>query len=878
MTTLRFACCDEVRRAALEGHATLNGIDDLRVDDLIDTELDPFERATYLSLPITRRDALLWQRKLTVRFVNPLTQTQADELATSEAFNVEGGTRVTDIRMALPAPPLAGDRTVTLRASVAGDFSRYTLRLVRSTIDRRPPTHIDPVLGHVDFSFKVDCPSEFDCRGGHVCLRAAPDEPTIDYLAKDYASFRRLILDRMALLAPDWRERNPADLGVALVELLAYAGDHLSYQQDAVATEAYLATARRRTSVRRHARLVDYAMHDGCNARAWLHVEVAGDTTLQPGDFRCLTGAPELPDRMVPGGQDEQRALGADAEWFEAVQEDPDPAVAVKTIPLFADHNSIDFYTWGDDRCCLPVGSIGATLLGTHPTLEPGMVLVLHEVKGPSTGAAVDADPKHRQAVRLIDVKTLDGGAPLTDPLDDTPITEITWHDDDALTFPLCVSSRSSGGQPLTAVSVALGNMVLVDHGRSIGPEPLGTVPTPRLSWTLESHDPACHGGDACDSEREPVPARFNPTLAEGPLTMTSTVRVVQQKVPGRPRRTLRFDASAGAAAALGGSPASARPTVVLASDLDGVSRAWSGVSDLLESDTEALDFVVETEHGGQASLRFGDNEHAIRPEPKEAFTASYRIGNGRAGNVGADAIRHVITLDGSISRVRNPLPASGGTEPETVDEVRRRAPEAFRTQRRAVTPADYAAVTGRHPSVQRAAAAIRWTGSWPTMFITVDRHDGRKLDESCERDLADFVEPYRLAGHDLEFDDPQFVPLEVALDVCVADGYFRADVKARLLEVLSNRVLPDGRRGLFHPDLFTFGQPVYLSPILAVARQVTGVESANVTTFERQGVPEHRSLDAGRLEIGQLEVAQLENDPDRPESGILRLTLQGGK
>jgi hypothetical protein len=49
--------------------------------------------------------------------------------------------------------------------------------------------------------------------------------------------------------------------------MLAYAADQLSYYQDAVATEAYLGTARRRTSARRHARLVDYFMHDGANAR-----------------------------------------------------------------------------------------------------------------------------------------------------------------------------------------------------------------------------------------------------------------------------------------------------------------------------------------------------------------------------------------------------------------------------------------------------------------------------------------------------------------------------------------------------------------------------------------------------------------------------------
>ena len=78
----------------------------------------------------------------------------------------------------------------------------------------------------------------------------------------------------LLVLSPDWVERNPADLGIMLVELLAYLGDHLSYYQDAIATEAYLGTARQRVSVRRHARLLDYAMHDGCNARVWVQVRI----------------------------------------------------------------------------------------------------------------------------------------------------------------------------------------------------------------------------------------------------------------------------------------------------------------------------------------------------------------------------------------------------------------------------------------------------------------------------------------------------------------------------------------------------------------------------------------------------------------------------
>lgn len=63
------------------------------------------------------------------------------------------------------------------------------------------------------------------------------------YLAKDYASFRQLMLDHMAVAAPDWVERHTADLGVTLIETLASAADYVSYFQDAVSTETYLKTA-----------------------------------------------------------------------------------------------------------------------------------------------------------------------------------------------------------------------------------------------------------------------------------------------------------------------------------------------------------------------------------------------------------------------------------------------------------------------------------------------------------------------------------------------------------------------------------------------------------------------------------------------------------
>ena len=109
-----------------------------------------------------------------------------------------------------------------------------------------------------------------------------------------------------------------------------------------------------------------------------------------------------------------------------------------------------------------------------------------------------------------------------------------------------------------------------------------------------------------------------------------------------------------------------------------------------------------------------------------------------------------------------NPLPAVGGVDPEAMEQVRQFAPQAFRVQERAVTPADYVEVTQRRADVQRAAATLRWTGSWYTAFVTVDRAGGLAVDDRFERDLRGYLNRYRLAGYDLEIDGPVYVPLEV--------------------------------------------------------------------------------------------------------------------
>src|SRR5437773_1217071 len=326
-----YFCCDELRRAALidpsKNPSGLNGIDFLEV---LDHELPPNQK-------------IMRQRLLQLHFVNDLSGGPLTE----KNVRIEGGERITDV-IVTTVTSGPGASVLTVEVNQPGDFSIYTLRLVQDVQHLQPPSGYDPVLSEVNFSFKVECPSDFDCKPECVCPPASRVEPDINYLAKDYGSFRRLMLDRIALLSPQWTERNAADLGVALVEAMAFIGDYLSYQQDATATEAYLGTARRRISVRRHARLVDYAMHDGCNARAWVQLQVNSDVVrLAPTDPAPVPkGTPLCTALLGQGPVITDPALLAKAdEVFEAMQD---------IDGLYKDHNSIDFYTWSDQECCLP--------------------------------------------------------------------------------------------------------------------------------------------------------------------------------------------------------------------------------------------------------------------------------------------------------------------------------------------------------------------------------------------------------------------------------------------------------------------------------------------------------------------------------------------
>jgi hypothetical protein len=780
---------------------------------------------------------------------------------TAAQVGVEGGVRVRGIEVVAVSveADAAGVDHLAVTVDHPGDFSAYTLHV---------DAGLDPRFARARFGFKAGCPSPFDCLREPDCPPEAVEVPVIDYQAKDYASFRHLLLDGLATRVPGWSEHHEADVGVALVELLAYEGDHLSYAQDAAANELHLETARQRESVRRHVRLVDYPMHHGINAKAFvcLTVETAG--VVPARSLRCpertvrfatrilepVDPASRLPPGPVVAQAHVARALAVAGAVFE-------PVAAATVHPAL---NRVPVHAWGDTRCCLPAGAISVDLVGDLP-LAAGDLLLLEEVRGVVTGLAADADPDHRQVVRLTAVAptedpllTADEGAPTgarpRGPADPPlPVTRVAWGVGDALRFPLCVSTVDEAGGPILGVAVARGNVVLVDHGATV----------------TESHVP-----DEGRVRFSQIAYRFR--LRRGPLTF------------GFP---LGFVPTGSAASAEEAHPRRAEPHAVVV-DGDGSGFTWLPHPDLLNADPFTRGFVAEPDHDGQALVRFGDGvfgrrpSFATGPDQVEAtrLRVIYRVGNGREGNVGREAIAHLLEPEQfppawpAVAGVRNPLPARGGTDPEPVALVKQVAPDAFRAESyRAVTEADYARAAELLPEVSHARATFRWTGSWHTVFVTVDPRGTDELTPATERAVLHHLARYRQAGYDLEVEPPRYVPLEIGFVVCAGPGHFRADVAEAVGRALGAGVLPGGTRGFFHPDNFTFGQPLHLSRLYAAVEAVPGVDSAEVVVFRRFGQEPAGELEAGRIEVGRLEVVRLANDPNFPEHGVLRIEMRGG-
>lgn len=747
--------------------------------------------------------------------------------------DAEGGTiQVTEVLA------IAGQNRLRLKIAPVGDYSTYQLHI------KDTGYAFDPLFSGITFKFRPGC---FNTNCAPLSTyTAASDEPVIDYLAKDFDSFKHLLINAMRERVTDWQPTSEADLDQVLIDLIAADADELSDYQDRVMNEAYFNRARKRVSLARYARLMDYHIHQGNQADTWLALTVNTNGSVAKGFGVWTSNDWRDNDAVIFTSQQEQAC--------------------------FTDLNELSLYTWGGAVTALDKGATEADLIAASGSMTQAEAddlrdlllrddiryLLIQQKLNPETGFENGVDKSARQVLQLIKSGD-DAPQSLEDPVNSTWYVQVHWMPQDKLQRRYCFITDCSGQPPTENVTVFHGNLLRVAQGRphktvfKASGDNLAYADDSQFIWTDEIYYEDTDWGVLCTLPHAPLSYRNTPSGGEKPTRSSLLIEV------------------------------------------NGFADLWEEQSDLIESESDDFHFIVETDELSISRIRFGNNVNG-RALPADAeVSCYYQIGQGSDGNVGVDALR---SFDGSssgfpqVDKVWNPLDVISGRDPEPRREIIRRVPEAYRArQLRAITLEDYVKRAEELPEVSHAYARYGWTGSWRTVRVSIDPAGADELSDNLREKIAAHLDAVRLIGEDLEIRHAQYAPLDILLKVCAHSGYWPEDLAHELDAEFSDTYTVDGREGFFHPDRWTFGQTLHASQVIGRALSVKGVERVLSLSMRRWYAnsgnasgsvsisPSDLPLnEVSLIEVKPFEIIQVANDPDHLEKGRIQFDILGGR
>jgi predicted phage baseplate assembly protein len=246
-------------------------------------------------------------------------------------------------------------------------------------------------------------------------------------------------------------------------------------------------------------------------------------------------------------------------------------------------------------------------------------------------------------------------------------------------------------------------------------------------------------------------------------------------------------------------------------------------------------------------------------PAGTQQITATYRIGIGEIGNVNANSLTLLRTRPSGIQRVTNPIPASGGADPDSMEQMRTLAPLQIRTMQRIISLNDYENFTCMFAGIGKVQATALQDGRKRLVHLTVAGVDGAPIakDSTLYNTLLTGISKASSSPARLVYLDP-FEAL-----------FFR--IKARLL------IDPDWREqkeaiqaeavqkisSAFGFAMRDLAQDVTASEVIALLQHISGVLAVEIERLSLRddqpgAIREVLEAKPGRIEGGKILPAQM--------------------
>lgn len=279
-----------------------------------------------------------------------------------------------------------------------------------------------------------------------------------------------------------------------------------------------------------------------------------------------------------------------------------------------------------------------------------------------------------------------------------------------------------------------------------------------------------------------------------------------------------------------------------------------------------------------ELQISFGDNITGRIPAANSTATVTYRTGGGSRGRIGAGLIdtQRPVTPQYPYNApvmvaFRNLQPSTGGTDKESLDAAKQRAPKDFATQGTAVTQNDYAQLAGSfsHPTfgtVSKAVASVR-TGlnaNLVEVYVLAEGPGGLAAQPSqgLKLALANYLDEINVITDSVSVLDGCIHPVDVKMSVVMNKNTDASIVKVNVEAAVDT---------FFDIANWQMGQALYVSQLYELINAIDGVSYVDVFS------PADNILPSGLISV-QAEGPQGTLEDVSPQIGINAVVTIGDK
>ena len=221
-------------------------------------------------------------------------------------------------------------------------------------------------------------------------------------------------------------------------------------------------------------------------------------------------------------------------------------------------------------------------------------------------------------------------------------------------------------------------------------------------------------------------------------------------------------------------------------------------------------------------------------PKPNSTLFIQYRVGGGKASNLGAGAINSLGLIDFVVSgpvslinnsvsnslQVTNVTSALGGDDQMSTEEVRNYVTFNFAAQNRAVTINDYIARIRTMPAHFGAAAKVGVTEIENKVKLSLLSYSPEgtltsNVSSTLKNNVSEYLSNYRMLNDYIEISSGKVIDLSLDLDLVITTDVNQGQVVSNVIESVKN---------FFDIDSHELGETISLSNLYARVSEQPGV------------------------------------------------------